>query len=255
MKNSILIKCTLLILCISFNSCLVQDGEDGVDGIDGKNGIDGIDGIDGINGQDGQDGAPGATGPQGDPGNDGQDGAGLDQMAQYGSITMNLNGTRPDDMAFTDNTEFRFLGLDGEDFVDYNIVVPTVMGVDTQYFFNFRRFLTAPDGTYNPTYFDWEVTITNPGEATETVDLVETTLNNYGVIGEDNKYFLLDEGYDSDGVGISNMQLINITYESENGNHLSFSYSFTVDAANNGSGNELNVSGEVDVYLFELIEP
>ncbi|MBR9853669.1 MAG: collagen-like protein [Algicola sp.] len=252
MKNSILFKCALLILCISFNSCLVQDGEDGVDGTDGKDGIDGVDGQNGLNGQDGQDGSPGPSGPQGESGNDG---AGLDEMAQYGSIVLNLNGTRPDNIAFTDNTEFKFLGLDGEDFVLYNIVIPTVMGDDTQYFFNFRRFLTSPDGTYNPTFFDWEVTITNPGEATETVDLIVTTLNNYGVIGEDNKYFLLDDGYDSNGIGISNMQLTNIVFEPENGNHLSFSYSFTVDGANNGSGNELNVSGEVDVYLFELIQP
>ncbi|WP_293296597.1 hypothetical protein [Allomuricauda sp.] len=252
MKNSILIKCTLLILCISFNSCLVQDGEDGADGIDGK---DGIDGIDGLNGQDGLDGAPGATGPQGDPGNDGQDGTGLEEMAQYGSITMNLSGTRPDAIAFTDNTEFRFLGLDGEDFINYNIVTATEVGEDTEYFFNFRRFLTAPDATYNPTFFDWEATITNPGENTETVNLIVTTLNNYGVVGEDYKYFILDDGYDSDGEGVSNMQLTNIMFEPENNNHLTFSYSFSVDAANNDSGNELNVSGEVDVYLFELIEP
>ncbi|MCK0161711.1 collagen-like protein [Allomuricauda sp. F6463D] len=251
MKSKFLFSFLFLTLCFSFNSCLVEDGVDGINGMDGVNGKDGVNGV---NGQDGQDGAEGPQGTQGDPGNDGQDGAGLDEMAQYGSVSLHLSGTRPDDVPFTDNTEFRFLGLDGEDYVDYNIIIPTEMGEDTQYFFNFRRFLTAPDATYNPAYFDWEVTITNPGEETEEVDLVETTLNNYGVIGEDNKYFMLDDGYDSDGEGVSNMQLTNLVFEPENGNHLSFTYHFTVDGANNDSGNELNVSGEVDIYLFELIE-
>ena len=235
-------------LCISFNSCLVEDGEDGVDGIDG---IDGTDGVNGIDGQDGQDGAEGPEGPQGEPG---EDGAGLEEMAQYGWVSLNLNGTRPDDVPFEDAVQFNFTPLDGEDFVDYNIVISTEMGEDTEYFFNFRRFLTAPDGTYNLTNFDWEVTITNPGEDTEVVGLIETTLTNYGVIGDDNKYFILDEGYDSDGAGVSGMELTDIVFEPENGNHLSFSYSFSVDAANNGSGHPLNVSGEVDVFLFELIE-
>lgn len=66
-------------LCIAFNSCLVEDGEDGIDG------------------QHGQDGA---EGPEGPPGESGEDGAGLEEMAQYGWISMNLNGTRPDNVAF-----------------------------------------------------------------------------------------------------------------------------------------------------------
>ncbi|MAU17354.1 MAG: hypothetical protein CMH46_17655 [Muricauda sp.] len=251
MKSKFLFSFLLATLCICFNSCLVEDG---VDGIDGVNGVDGKDGINGINGQDGQDGTEGPQGTQGDPGNDGEDGAGLEEMAQYGWVSLNLSGTRPDDVPFEDSVTFKFTPVDADDFGDYNIVTFTEIGEDTEYFFNFRRFLSSPDNLYNITYFDWEVTITNPGENTEVVDLVETTLNNYGVIGEDNKYFILDDGYDSDGEGVSGMELTNIVFEPENGNHLSFSYSFTVDAANNGSGHELNVSGEVDVFLFELIE-
>ncbi|MDF0718307.1 hypothetical protein PY092_19260 [Muricauda sp. 334s03] len=248
MKSKIFFKCMLPMLCIAFNSCLVEDGEDGIDGIDG---VDGKNGIDGIDGQHGQDGAEGPEGPQGESG---EDGAGLEEMAQYGWISMNLNGTRPDDVAFEHSTEFKFAPVDATDFGDYNIVTATPMGDDTEYFFNFRRFYSSPDGTYNITYFDWEVTITNPGQDTEAVGLIETSLNNYGVVGDDNKYFILDDSYDSDGEGVSGMELTNVVFEPENRNHLSFSYSFSVDAANNGSGHELNVSGEVNVFLVELIE-
>jgi hypothetical protein len=255
MKNSILIKCTLLILCISFNSCLVQDGEDGVDGIDGKNGIDGIDGIDGINGQDGQDGAPGATGPQGNTGNDGQDGAGLEEMAQYGSITMNLNGTRPDDIPFTSEATFEFSTLDGTDIDNYNSVVTTQSGNDVIHIFNLRRFITSPSETYNAGFIQWsDFIVTNLGTENQDIELLdEIWINNHAVILEGNKYFIIDNHLASED--IIGFTITNLIFDINDNNHLTFSYSFSVDAADNDSGNELNVSGEVDVYLFELIEP
>lgn len=248
MRLNLLYGFIFLALCTSFNSCLVEDGEDGMDGI---NGIDGKDGIDGLDGQDGADGADGPQGPQGEPG---KDGAGLDEMAQYGFISMNLSGTRPDDVLFESEAIFEFSTLDGTDIDDYNSVVITQSGDDLIHTFNLRRFITPPSETYNAGFIEWaDFTITNPGTENQAVELMdEIWINNHAVILEGNKYFIIDDHIAS--TDIIGLTISNLTYDPNDNNHLTFSYSFTVDGANNGSGHELNVSGEVDVYPFELIE-
>src|SRR5690606_22145108 len=117
-----------LALGVAMTSCSIEDGKDGVDGIDGRDGQDGLNGADGQDGADGEDGAPGQDGA------DGKDGAGLEEMAQYGAVTMLLTGTRPDNVPFEQTTSFKFTPLDPEDFFQYNILTTTQIGDDTEYF-------------------------------------------------------------------------------------------------------------------------
>lgn len=238
----------VLALGMAMTSCSIEDGKDGVDGIDGQ------DGQDGLNGADGQDGADGEDGEPGQDGANGLNGVGLEGLAKYGFLTLELSGTRPDNVAFEDSSIFRYSPIDPDDFDEYNIVIITQNGNDTEYFFNFRRFLSSPEGTYTINYIDWELRVTNLGEQTESIQSVVFDYK-YGVVGDDYKYFMLDETYESGGVGVSEMTFTDLTYDPNASNHLTFSYAFSVAAANNGSGNELSVSGTVDINLLELIQP
>lgn len=249
MKFIKLLGIAVLALGVSMTSCSIEDGKDGVDGIDG---VDGQDGLNGADGQDGADGADGLDGAPGQDGADGQDGVGLEELAKYGFLTLELSGTRPDNIPFEDSSIFQYSPIDPDDFDEYNIVTITPVGNDTEYFFNFRRFLSSPEGTYTINYIDWELRVTNLGEQTESIQSVVFDYK-YGVVGDDYKYFMLDETYESGGAGISEMVFTNLTFDPNAGNHLSFEYAFTVAAANNGSGNELSISGTVDINLLELI--
>ncbi len=253
MKFIKLLGIAVLALGVSMTSCSIEDGKDGVDGIDG------VDGQDGLNGADGKDGADGQQGPPGQDGQDGQDGqngaVGLEEMIKYGAVTLDLSGTRPDGVVFEDSATFRFTPIDADDFDSYNIVSSTQMGDDIEYNFAFRRFYSSPDGTYNINFIQWELVVINPGQETQNVQSATVTINNYGVIGDDNKYFMVDNVFASGGAGVSEMVFTDMVFDPNAGNHLTFSYAFTVDAANNDSGNELSVSGTVDINLLELIQP
>ncbi len=216
----------VLALGVTMTSCSIEDGKDGVDGIDGADGKKGH----------------------------GLDGVGLEELAKYGFLTLELSGTRPDNIPFEDSAIYRYSPIDPDDFDEYNIVIIAQNGNDTQYFFNFRRFLSSPEGTYTINYIDWELTVVNLGEETENIESVVFDFK-HGVVGDDYKYFMLDDTYESGGVGVSEMTFTDLTFDPNAGNHLTFSYAFSVAAANNGSGNDLNVSGTVDINLLELIQP
>ncbi|MBS9460774.1 hypothetical protein KIM67_00010 [Flagellimonas sp. 389] len=257
------------------------DGEDGLDGVKGDPGTIGETGATGINcwdsngngtndaeedsnqdgefnaldcqGADGTDGTNGEDGENGTNGENGTDGVGLEDMLKYGSITVNLQGTRPDGMAFTDAEVFRYTPVDGDDIDTYNSVVPTAVGPDVEYQFEIRRFLSTPDEVYQVAYVDISISITNPGEPSEVFNQATVQLNNYAVIGNDNKYFVLDDDpYDNDGPGISGFMIMDVAFDTTT-NNLAFNYSFTVAAANNDSENDLDVSGSVDVFVLEQI--
>ena len=267
MKIFKLLYLALLCLSISLVSCTGEDGKDGIDGIDGvdgKDGANGMDGVDGTNGQDGADGQDGVDGTNGADGQDGQDGAdgqdgqngaGFDEMTKYGEVISTLSGTRPDGIPFEDMATFKFTPIDADDFDSYNIVSSTQIGDDMEYDIAFRRFYSSPDGTYNINFIQWELVVLNLGQETQNVQSATLTINNYGVIGDDNKYFMVDDVYASGGAGVSEMAFTDMVFDPNAGNHLTFSYSFTVDVANNDSGHELSVSGTVDVNLLELIQP
>lgn len=245
MRLNKLLGLTFLFLGLTLTSCSIEDGKDGI------NGIDGLDGKDGANGQDG---TPGQDGAPGQDGSNGEDGVGLDELTKYGFVTLDLSGKRPDGIAFEDSTIFRFTPINASSYPNYNIVEATQNGDDVQYFFNFRRFYSSPDDTYNTTFMDWEVTVDNPDQATENIISVVLVLNRYGIVGPDNKYFVIQDKYETGGDGVSEIVIPDMTFDPNSGNHLTFSYSFTVEGTNNDSGNFLNVSGTVDVNLLEEIQ-
>jgi len=235
--------CGLAILALSISLVSCSDGEDGTNGI---NGIDGVDGLDGIDGQDG------ANGQDGTDGQNGQNGAGYDELAQYGYISMTLSGTRPDDVPFEDESTFKF--IDGNNMSEGSNEYSIAEQPDQiLYDFSALRFLTVPDNTYNNSWVGFFLVFSNIGETDEEVLLASYAIIDYAIIGEDNKFFIINNEFGSGMNGTSEFEFTDLAFEDETG-HLTFSYSFTIDGANNSSGNELTVSGEADLYLLEEIQ-
>ncbi|TAI46999.1 hypothetical protein [Flagellimonas allohymeniacidonis] len=212
----------------------------------------GEDGADGIPGMDGAPGATGATGATGDMGATGENGVGFDELTKYGHIGLKLEGTRPDNVAFQDSTAFKFYSVSGEYMYYINNLSISEEGEDITHDFDFQRFLSAPDDVYQSSYIYFDLVITNLGESDEVIDYLEIEINGYTVLGQDNKYFVIDDIHRLGDIGVTDFVLTDLVFDDET-NHLTFSYSLNVDAENNDSENDLSISGEVDVIVFEEI--
>ncbi|WP_396590616.1 hypothetical protein [Allomuricauda sp. R78024] len=280
MKLNRLFSAAIVILTLCSVSCSTEDGLDGVKGDPGTIGETGATGINcwdtnsnganddnedinqdgefnafdcrGMDGADGANGVDGENGTNGNNGENGVDGVGLEDMIKFGFIEVELQGTRPDGDAFTDNQIFRYTPVDGDDIDTYNSVVSNNQGNDIVYQFELRRFLSTPDEVYQIAFADISLSITKPGQLPLVFNQASVQINNYAVIGNDNKYFVLDDQYEDNGAGVTDFVLSDVSFDTVT-NNLQFSYSFTVDAANNDSNNELNISGNVDVFVLELI--
>ncbi|GLU42656.1 collagen-like protein [Allomuricauda sp. NBRC 101325] len=221
----------LIAMSITLVSC---SGEDGEQGPPGKNG---------------NDGAPGLNGDNGAPGQDGADGLGFDELTQYGSISLNLEGVRSDGVAFTDASSFKFNPAQFGDLQTNEVSITEPVLDQTLHDFDILRFLSAPDNSYQDTYIYMDPSIINIGQDTETINDFNFLLTSYPVIGEDNKYFVLTLFYPA----LQNLELTDLAFD-EADNHLTYSFAFDVAAIDNATGNTLSVSGSVDVYVLEKIQ-
>nr|WP_297787744.1 hypothetical protein [uncultured Allomuricauda sp.] len=250
MKITQLFGLALLVLSLCFTSC--SDGEDGAPGLSGIScwDING-DGVNDANEDTNQDGEFNALDCQGA---DGIDGVGLEEMIQYGSISLNLNGTRTDGIPFESFDTFRFTPIGTFSWIeDVNRVNIEESEDNIIYTFSAARFLSSPDDVYNDGGVHFYGEFANLGEPSE--ELLEASIDiDYTIFTNDNKYFTMNEIFHSGGVGVSDFEFTDFVFNSES-NNLSFSYSFEVLAANNSTGNPLTVSGDVDVYLLEQVTP
>lgn len=239
MKLLRLFSIALVALSMTVVSCSGEDGATGPQGIQGEKG------------EKGDTGAQGQQGEQGEPGQDGVDGDGFDELTQYGYITLEMDGIRPDNQAFQDSTSFKFTAVE---ITGHNNVSTSD---DILYTFEMRRFLSAPDDIYQESYLEFEFDVANPGQESQIIGDAFYSLVNYAVIGDDNKYFVLDQnGYSLNNQEIvSNLEITDLNFDSET-NHLTFSYAFTLDGIANITGNPINMSGMVDVLLLtEIVLP
>ena len=218
----------ILTCCIAFfiANC---EGEDGVDGVR----TDGLDGVDGINGVDGVDGI---------------DGLGFNELVEHGSIHITLEGTRPDDIPFTNTTEFRFNSVEGNDIEDHNGVVFDENSIS----FEVKRFISAPDDTYQDSNASFDLIVTDPESETPSFEL-SFGFEEFAVTFDTYEYFQLDNSFNYNDE-ITNLEITNYSFD-DTTNNLIFSFSFDVAAENNDSGHDLSISGEVDVIVLELIVP
>ncbi|WP_422859020.1 collagen-like triple helix repeat-containing protein [Flagellimonas sp. S174] len=212
-------------------------------------GEDGMDGPMGLQGETGPQGEKGDTGTPGDAGVDGTDGVGFDELTRFGTITMVLEGNRPDFQAFRDSTAFKFVPVEATEIPFNNQLDIT----GNEFEFDIRRFLSAPDDFFQESYADFNLTITDLGGENETVSFASFAIVNYAVVGEDNKYFTLNNSFTSGGNETSEFEFTNLTFDPET-NNLTFAYHFVVQGEGNTSGNTLTVSGTVDVTVLQPVQ-
>ncbi|WP_271767808.1 hypothetical protein [Aquimarina algiphila] len=228
--NHINIYKAIFICCfgVLFANC---EGEDGEIGPAGQDAINGIDGADGINGTDGTDGL------------------GFDELTQFGSITLTLKGTRPDDVAFTDSNVFRFTPLSPEILPQSNSVILEESFLQ----FDFGRFLSAPGGEeFQSVGTTFSLRVTNPESDNPEFTESRFTIFQYPVISEDLTVLDITTFVGSDN-DIENFSITNFNFNNET-NVLTFSFTLDVPANRNTTGNELSVSGEVDVIVLRELQ-
>ena len=222
MKNKFVRVFSLIGLVIATSSlCISCNPEDGVSGLNGENGINGINGENGI---------------------------GFDDLTKYGSVTATLAGTRIDDVDFTQTSEFKFTGAAGDDIDGYNSV--EVSGDDLE--FEFYRFISSPEDTYNENAIYIYLYVTDAGLATESFEF-QVGFEGHAIIGDDLKFFNYDEYWDYDDFGVSNAAITNYSFN-DTTNELSFSYTLDVAGSENDTGNDLTISGEVNVIVLEEVQ-
>ncbi len=197
---------------------------------DGENGLDGIDGIDGVDGTDGENGV------------------GFDELSKFGAITLNLEGTRPDGVPFTKTDTFKFIGVEDVDFLNTVFIDPENALLE----FDAVRFLSTPDEEFQGSEVEVFAEVTNPGEQNQEI-LIFIGIADYAIIGDDLTFFRFDDSFETDDAGVSNVSITNFNFNNET-NAFTISFSFDIDADNNSTGNDLSVSAEVDVIVFEDIE-
>ncbi len=211
-------------LGILFSNC---EGEDGANGL---NGIAGVDGINGTNGEDGENGV------------------GFDELTQFGSVTVTFEGTRPDNVPFNDTAEFKFTPVEGDQLTDFSGIIKE----ESVTHYSITRFLSSPDDDVQETLVGVGLDINNPGQEDETKEL-SFYIDDYAIISDDFKFVVLDEGnHESDDEGVSNVSITNYSFNEETHN-LVFSFSFDVVGDDNDTGNDLKISGEVDVIVLEEV--
>ncbi len=221
MKKVSILFVSLMILSLGLVSC--SDGEDGLPG---------------PNGSPGQPGANADKGAPGTDGTNGEDAIGYEELTQYGSVTVNLQGTRPDNIPFDDSVEFKFSNTE---------VIDGINVQDNLTEFSIVRFLSTPDNAYQNTHQTTKLDIANLGEANEVLDDFTFTIENLPIVGADNKYFVLNLAF----IQNNPTDIIqNFAFDPVD-NHLTYSYEFIVNALSNSSGFDLTVSGEVDVFLLD----
>jgi|GEM_PF-1777710 Collagen triple helix repeat (20 copies). len=238
MKLIKLFSTAILALSITMISCSGDDGKDGADGIDGINGTNGQDGTkgdDGINGQDGTDGV------------------GFNELAKFGYITLKMDGVRADNEAFQDSTSFKFTPVEGGDLEQFNSLSYSMVGEDIVYDFFIGRFLSSPDDAYQNSYLSFYLEMANPGQTNQELNLFSYNISSYPVIGEDKKYFIINQSYDNFSPEIDDFQISDVMYDSET-QHLAFSFSLTVNEFSNVTNHPLNLSATVDVFVLEHVE-
>jgi len=209
----------LLVCCFGLllSSC---EAENGLAGIDGANGIDGIDGTDGL---------------------------GFDENTKFGSITVTLEGTRPDNQSFADTEIFRFVPLSP----DFLPIGNTVTTNESNLQFNVGRFLSAPDDAFQSANVLLRF-IADPGETNQIVDL-DLLIENYAVVSEDFTFFDVTNTINVvDDNTVNNAVVTNFSFNEET-NALTFSFTADIPAELNTTGNDISVSGEVDVIVLKEI--
>ncbi len=199
------------------------------------------------------DGDQGDVGPKGDPGatgNTGMNGTGFNELTQYGNIELTLSGTRPEGIALNETINFIYMPTSG---ILDNSSVYTFD--DNSVEFNIGREnkgkiaevgRTSMGGYKNNLWMSLE-------RNAEGVFYFNQFVIHGDIVTDDFKTIELSYSSSSSNETF-NMEVTNYSYTAATGS-LIFDFSYTIPAVNNNTGNDLNITGEVNVIVFENMNP
>ena len=157
-----------------------------------------------------------------------------------------MTGTRPDnDTAFTSESEFRFIHNEygNNDIYDDE---SEISKIESEIEFQVTRFMQSPDA-HEANSVEFDLNVYDAGLETE--NYYFELSSDFSVVFDDLKYIVFDGSFDSEDV--DNFSITDYSYD-ETTSNLKFSFSFDIDG-DNPTGNDLSVSGTVDVFVFEAI--
>jgi hypothetical protein len=195
-------------------------------------------------------GDQGEIGPKGDTGstgNTGANGTGFDELTQYGNIEVTFSGTRSDEVAFTETVNFLYMPgsgvADNSSFYEYS---------DTDREFFIGRENKGPavkTGRTNGADSKNDVWLRLRKNSD---GLFMNQLDFYtDILTSDFKTFEIyystqwEEGFD--------IAVTDYSYDAATGK-LKFNFTYTIPDYNNGTGNDITVTGKADVTVFERID-
>lgn len=159
---------------------------------------------------------------------------GLNGAAQYGKITVTLEGERPDGEDFKETKVFRYLP---EENVGYSSV-----SYDGDAYFYVQRQHGAVTNSHNDNYAALDFQSDADGETAVNGEFYLYT----SVIDDDDNVFF----YLNDNFSINLDDITSFSYNEETGK-FKLEFSTEIDGESNDTGNDLTVTVEVSVTVFE----
>lgn len=159
---------------------------------------------------------------------------GLNEAAKYGKITVTLEGERPDGEAFKETKVFRYLP---EESVGYSSVEH-----DGDAYFYVQRQHGAVTNSDNDNYAAFYFQSDSEGETPVNGQFF---LNTSVIDDVDNVFFYLNDDFEINVDDITSFSYI------EDTGKFKLKFSTELDEESNDTGNDLNVTVDVDVIVFE----
>ena len=159
---------------------------------------------------------------------------GLNDAAQYGRITVKLEGKRPDGVDFTKKIEFRFMPEEGPQY--------SSISYDGNAYFFVQRHHGAVNESHNDNYagFNLQADVDTQTPVTGSFYMYTSVIDE-----DDNVYFYLNDEFTVDMADVTNFNY------SEGTGKLKYSFTTQLDANSNSTGNDLTVTVEANVNVFE----
>lgn len=159
---------------------------------------------------------------------------GLNDAAQYGRITVTLEGTRPDNVAFSEKIAFRFMPEEGPAY--------SRVSFDGDAYFFVQRHHGAVNESHNDNYAGFYL---QANTETQTPTSGSFYLYTSVIDDDDNVYFYLNDEFTVNVEDITNFNY------SEGTGKLKYSFTTVLDANSNSTGHELTVTVEANVNVFQ----
>jgi hypothetical protein len=158
---------------------------------------------------------------------------GLNDAAQYGKITVTLEGTRPDGEDFTTKKTFRFMPEEGPEFSSVEFDIDT--------YFYVQRHHGAVNQSHNDNYSGFYLQTDAENTPIGGNFFLYTSI----IDEDDNTFFYLNEYINIDIEDISSF-----SYDEETGK-VKFKYTTEVDGEVNSTGFDLTITVDASVTVFE----